>query len=74
MCSLFVCLFDFLSLSSRLTIAASNPSNETYVSQEVCTSIIHEAKGSIKRAKAVSQTSHQENVATQVMHCTVADG
>lgn len=28
-------------------------SDETYVSQEVCTSVIHEAKGTVRRAQTV---------------------
>ena len=36
-----------------MTISVGNP-EETYVSQEVCTSILHEAKGSVKRAQTVS--------------------
>ncbi len=30
--------------------------DETYVSQEVCTSVLHEAKGAIRRAQVVSDT------------------
>ena len=38
---------------SRLTIPSTQSSEETFVSMEVCTNILHEAKESVKRASVV---------------------
>ena len=42
-------------LSSRYTISAQNP-EETYISQEVCTSLLYEAKEAVRRAETVSDS------------------
>lgn len=39
--------------ASRLTIPTGRNPEETYVSQEVCTSVLHEAKGAIRRAETL---------------------
>jgi len=39
--------------TSRYTISSQNL-EETYVSQEVCTSVLHEAKEAVRRAESVS--------------------
>ena len=41
----------------RLAVASPLSGEQTYVSQEVCTSVLHECKGAIKRATMVSLTS-----------------
>ena len=38
----------------RLAVASPVSGDQTYVSQEVCTSVLHEVRGAIKRASAVS--------------------
>ena len=38
----------------RLAVASPLSGDQTYVSQEVCTSVLHECRGAIKRASVVS--------------------
>ena len=38
----------------RLAVASPLSGDQTYVSQEVCTSVLHECRGAIKRASTVS--------------------
>ena len=56
------------------TVSAGRQGDQTYISQEVCTGIIHEAKCSIKRARVVSHCCYVTTVPLLVSGCGMESG